>query len=114
MTYQRNISGSQEVLDEVVEDRVEGAEVGRGDPEEEDRHAGGLDQRLAVRPLDLLELGPARREEPEDAAALALGGRGLGSAAIRRLLGAGPALALGALRRTPADLVVRLLGLLGP
>src|SRR6266849_6409855 len=74
MTYQRNIMGasSQDVLDEPVEDCVERAEVGRGDRDEEEGDRGCLDQRLAVRPLNALELGPTGDEEADDGAALAL------------------------------------------
>ena len=46
--------------------RVEGAEVGGDDGDEDDRHGGGLDQGVAVGPLDLLQLGPAGGEEADD------------------------------------------------
>src|SRR6266516_1955711 len=111
MTYQRNMSRAlQEVLDEEVEERVERAEVGGGDGDEEDRHPGGLDQRRAVGPLDSLELGPAGDEEPDDPPPLTLR-RGLAAlAALLRLLRAAPALALGGLAGAAGDPVRRLLG----
>ena len=80
ITYQRYISeafvrGSwlEDLLDQEVEERVEGAEVGGRDGDEDDRDRGRLDQRVAVGPLDFLQLGPAGGEEADDAAALALG-----------------------------------------
>src|SRR3954447_19754685 len=97
MTYQRNISRprSEQVLDEEVEDRVEGAQVGGRDGDEEDGHRGGLDERLAVGPLDPLQLRPARDDEPDDAPALALRGGGLRLLpAVGRLLGAPLALSI--------------------
>src|SRR4051794_20238372 len=104
MTYQRNIAvevafsglsvgGSDDALDEPVEEGVQRAEVGRGDRDEDHRDGGGLDQRLAIGPLHALELGPAGDEEPDDSPALArLGGLARGLAALRRF--AAPALAL--------------------
>src|SRR4051794_39379311 len=105
MTYQRNIEvafsgwkglwsrGSNEPLDEPVEERVESSEVGGGDRDEDHRDGGRLNQRLAVGPLHPLELGPARDEEPDDPPTLARLGRLSGRlAALRRL--AAPALAL--------------------
>src|SRR3954452_21805167 len=101
MTYQRNIAvevafsglsvgGSDEALDEPVEEGVQRAEVGRGDRDEDHRDGGGLDQRLAIGPLHALELGPAGDEEPDDSPALArLGGLGPGPSALCRFSGAG-------------------------
>src|SRR3954452_24886083 len=100
MTYQRNISRprSEQVLDEEVEDRVEGAQVGGRDGDEEDGHRGGLDQRLAVGPLDPLQLRPARDEEAHDPPALPFGRRRLRLLApLDRLLRAASLLPLGAL-----------------
>src|SRR5215208_8025476 len=82
MTYQRNMEvrclslargmGSEEALDEEVEDRVEGAQVGRCDRDEDQGNGRGLDQGLTVGPLDALELGPARHDEAHDGPALPL------------------------------------------
>src|SRR4051794_41968047 len=95
MTYQRNIAvevafsglsvgGSDEALDEPVEEGIQRAEVGRGDRDEDHRDGGGLDQRLAIGPLHALELGPAGDEEPDDSPALArLGGLARGPAGPR-------------------------------
>src|SRR4051794_31407597 len=95
MTYQRNMGfseafvrgwrspRSEDALHDPVEDRVEYAEVRGHDRDEDEGDRGGLDQGVAIRPLNPLQLCPARGEEPEHAAALALA-RG------RRLL-AGPA-----------------------
>src|SRR3954451_6476239 len=118
MTYQRNIevalSGwglwgwrSNEPLDEPVEQRVQRSEIRGGDRDEDHRHGGCLDQRLAIRPLHPLELGPAGDEEPDDAPALArLGGLGGRLAALRRLAPAPLAILLLAALNTAADLVL--------
>src|SRR3954452_16355467 len=104
MTYQRNITvevafsglsvgGSDEALDEPVEEGVQRAEVGRGDRDEDHRDGGGLDQRLAIGPLHALELGPAGDEEPDDSPALArLGGLARGLSGVCRFAAAAPAL----------------------
>jgi hypothetical protein len=42
-----------EQIDEAGEDGVEGAEVGGRDGDEEQRHGGGLDEGIAIRPLHL-------------------------------------------------------------
>src|SRR6188474_831041 len=82
-------SASQDLFDEEAEDGVEGAEVGRGDGDEDDRHGARLDQGVAIGPLDLLQLGPAGEEEADHPAALAFG--------LRLLLLLGELLALAAL-----------------
>src|SRR4051812_11613438 len=64
--------GSQDLLDQEVEGRVERAEVGGGDGDEDDCDRGCLDQGVAVWPLDLFQLCPAGEEEADHAAALAL------------------------------------------
>src|SRR5436190_16294455 len=126
MTYQRNIrkqvagsryqveprggASSQQVLDEEVEEGVERAEVGGGDGYEQDRHPRGLDQRLAIRPLDPLELCPAGDEEADHAAALALGGGLARRPAPLGLLRAAPALALLLAPGAARDLAGRFLG----
>src|SRR5205814_3425775 len=103
-----HLRGSEEVLDEEVEEAVERAEVGRGDRDEEDRDRRGLDQRLAVGPLNALELGPAGDQESHHRAALALR-RGLPAlAALLRLLHPAPALALPGAPGAPRDAVGRL------
>src|SRR5919198_3283415 len=108
MTYQRYMGRSEEVLDEEVEEAVERAEVGGRDGDEEDRDRRRLDQRLAVRPLDPLELGPAGHQEADHHAALALG-RGLPAlAALLRLLDAAPTLALRCAPGAPRDPIGRL------
>src|SRR3954452_5711384 len=117
MTYQRNISRprSEQVLDEEVEDRVEGTEIDGRDRDEEDGDGRGLDEGVAVRPLDALELRPAGDDEADDAAALALRGGGLRLLpALGRLLGAPFALALLLLAGPAGDLVGRLVDLGGP
>src|SRR5918996_840587 len=65
-------AGSKDPLHEPVEDRVEDAEVGGQDRDEDQGHGGSLDQRLAIRPLHALELGPAGDEEADHRAARAL------------------------------------------
>src|SRR5215216_2873689 len=116
MTYQRNIEvafsglslwGSDEALDEPVEQRIEGAQVGGGDRDEDHRHCGGLDQRLAVGPLDALELRPAGDEEADDPPALArLGRLSRGLPALGRLAALALALLFLAAPGATADLVV--------
>src|SRR4051794_4240460 len=64
--------GSQDLLDQIIESRVERAEIGGGDGDEDDCDRGGLDQGVAIGPLDLFQLGPAGEEKADDAAALAL------------------------------------------
>src|SRR4051812_24908667 len=81
--------GSQDLLDEKVESRVQRAEVGGGDGDEDDCDGGRLDQGVTVGPLDLLQLSPAGDEEADDAATLALG--------LRLFLLLGELLALAAL-----------------
>ena len=68
---------------------VESAEVGGRDGDEEDRDGGRLDQRVAIRPLHFLQLGPAGNQESDHAAALAFG--------LRLFLFLGELLALAAL-----------------
>src|SRR4051812_34767915 len=63
----------ENLLDRPVEDCVEDSEVGGQDRDEHDRDRRRLNQRLAVGPLDPLELRPAGDEEADDRAALALG-----------------------------------------
>src|SRR5205085_10303486 len=96
--------GSEDALDDPVEQRVQGAEVGGGDGDEDHGHRGGLDQGLAVGPLHPLELRPAGDDEAHDRAALSLRGLGRDLAALRRLLGATLALALLAAALAAADL----------
>src|SRR3954453_9662052 len=85
--------GSDETLDEPVEERVERSEVGGRHGDEDHGHHGSLNQGLAVGPLDALELGPAGDEEADDPAPLArFGGLGRSLAALGGL--ATPALAL--------------------
>src|SRR6188768_463507 len=69
------MAASDDLSDHPAEDAVESAEIGGGDDDEEDRDRGRLDERVAVGPLDFLELRPAGSEEAEDAGALPLGGR---------------------------------------
>src|SRR3954453_21916070 len=98
MTYQRNMevafsgrwgafSGSdlEEPLHEEVEEGVQRPQIGGQNGNKDQRHRGGLDQRVAVGPLNALELGPAGDEEAEDPASLALRGLGGGLPALRGL-----------------------------
>src|SRR5215216_7969243 len=119
MTYQRNMevafSGRwgglsgwdlEKPLHEEVEERVERSQIGGQNGDEDQRDRGGLDQRVAVGPLNALELGPAGDEEAEDSAPLPLRGLGGGLPALCGL--AAPALALLVLAaaRPAADLVL--------
>src|SRR5437763_14867643 len=61
----------EDCLDQFGEDLVEDAEVDTRDHHEEDDDPGELGERPAIRPLDALELGPARPEEPENLTAAA-------------------------------------------
>src|SRR5215216_456292 len=120
MTYQRNIEpaclslvsgmGSEDALDDEVEDGIQRAEVGGGDRDEDHGNRRGLDEGLAVRPLYALELGPAGDQEAHDCSALSLDRLGLPLPAPLRLLGTLAPLALFALARPAADLVSGLLG----
>src|SRR6185295_10400919 len=106
MTYQRYMCAPlDDLLDQIIENAVEGTEVGRRDGDEEDRHRGCLNKGVAVGPLDFLELGPAGGEKAEDAAALTVARSRL--LALRELL-ALAALAVGAF---PFFGFLRLLGL---
>src|SRR3954454_1920618 len=100
--------GSDETLDEPVEERVERSEVGGRHGDEDHGHHGSLNQGLAVGPLDALELGPAGDEEADDPAALAglLGGLSGSLAALGGLLGAAFAVLLLAPASAAADLVL--------
>src|SRR5215208_618417 len=119
MTYQRNIEvafsegsgswgcGSNEPLDEPIEHGVQRSEVGGCDRDEDHGDGGGLDERLAVRPLHPLELGPAGDEEADDAPALArLGRLARRLAALGRLAATALALLLLLAAGAAADLVV--------
>jgi hypothetical protein len=99
---------SEDALHDPVEGGVEDAEVGGHDADEDDGDRGGLDQRVAIRPLDALELGPAGGDETADPAALALDLRLPRRPALLGFLGLPPALALGGAARAAADLVGRL------
>ena len=80
---------------------VEGAQVGGHDGDEDEGHGRGLDQGVAVGPLDALQLGPAGGEEADDAR------RAGAPAALARACGAAPARlpALAALALLAAALV---------
>ena len=64
------VSGSalEDLLDEPVKGRVEGAEVGGRDGDEKNGDGRSLDQGFPVGPLDFLQLGPAGKQETDDAA----------------------------------------------
>src|SRR5215212_4124266 len=119
MTYQRNMEvafsegwasltgwKSDEALDEPVEDRVQRSQVGGRHGDEDHRDHGGLNQGLAVGPLDALELGPTGDEEADDPSSLALGLLGGSLAPLGRLAASALALLLLAASGAAADLVV--------
>jgi hypothetical protein len=54
-------------VDDLAGDVVGDAEEDAGDDDEAEYHAGGLRDLLAIRPLDPLQLGPARSQEGDDA-----------------------------------------------
>src|ERR687891_592559 len=101
-------AGSKDPLHEPVEDRVEDAEVGGQDRDEDQGHGGSLDQRLAIRPLHALELGPAGDEEADHRAARALDLLLARLTPALLLLGALSPLALLAPANAAAELVLRL------
>src|ERR1700726_373336 len=75
-TYQRNMTVFlDDCVDDLAGDVVGDAEEDAGDDDEAEYNAGGLRDLLAIRPLDPLQLGPARPQEGDDAVA---GGPALG------------------------------------
>ena len=101
----------EDLFDEEVEGRVERAKVSGGDSDEDDRDSGGLHEGVAIRPLDLFQLGPAGGEEADHTAALAIG--------LRLFLLFGELLALAALLLGPLALLgflrrLRFGALIGP
>src|SRR6185436_4258333 len=95
----------EDSLDQEVECRVQRAEIGGRNRDEDDRDGSGLDEGLAIRPLDPLQLRPAGSDEADDPTALALG--------LRLLLAPSQLLALLAALVLAAALVGLLAVLLG-
>src|SRR5579862_1624069 len=81
MTFARGALADQDVLDEVLPHLVVEIEVHADDEAGDEDDRGAADDRLLVRPLDLLQLGDRLLEEADDrdAAARDVGARSLGA-----------------------------------